>query len=193
MTRIDPTAVVEQDVRLGEDVVVWHFARVRAGAQLGAQSRLGAGAYVGAGVHVGDRCKIENGGQVFEGAWLGDGVFVGPGAILANDLRPRAVTPDGLLKEAADWECSGVTVEDGASIGAGAVVLPGVRVGSWSLIAAGAVVVRSPAPYELVAGVPARHAGWVCRCATRIEPPGCCASCGLSYRWEGGFVVETPA
>ncbi|MDQ6840421.1 MAG: N-acetyltransferase, partial [Actinomycetota bacterium] len=141
---------------------------------------------------VGARCKIQNAAQVFEGARLGDGVFIGPGAILTNDRHPRAVTPDGRVKGVGDWNCEGVTVDDGASVGAASVVLAGVRLGAWSLVAAAAVVTRSVDAYELVAGIPAERVGWVCRCAARIEPPGACLACGRRYHLDDGHVVEAP-
>ncbi|GAB6985380.1 hypothetical protein JCM10369A_19040 [Nocardioides pyridinolyticus] len=112
------------------------------------------GAYIGSGVRVGENCKSQNYALVYEPAELADGVFVGPAAVLTNDTYPRAVTPEGDLKSAADWQPVGVTVERGASIGARAVCVAPVRIGAWATVAAGAVVTTDVAPYALVAGVP---------------------------------------
>ena len=167
--RIQPTAQVDETAQVGEGSSVWELAQIREGAQLGAQCVVGRGAYVGSGVRIGDRCKLQNHALVYEPAELGDGVFVGPAAVLTNDQYPRAVAPDGSLKSAADWEPVGVTIEDGASIGARAVCVAPVRIGAWALVAAGSVVARDVPPHALVAGVPARQIGWVSRAGTRLE------------------------
>lgn len=185
---IHPTAVVEDGASLGERTAVWHHAHVRAGAKIGAECVIGKGVYIGAGVTIGDRCKIQNGAMVFEGAVVEDGVFVGPGAQLANDRFPRALTPEGALKGPDDWRLGHVTVERGASIGAGAIIVPDARIGAWAMVGAGAVVARDVAAHELVTGNPARHAGYVCSCGRRLERDGAtwrCTSCGRTFDLDG--------
>lgn len=163
----DPAAIVEDsadvaaDARLGDGTRVWHLAQVREGAQIGPGCVIGRGAYVGTGVRMGPHCKIQNYALVYEPAQLGAGVFVGPAAVLTNDQYPRAVTPDGSAKSAADWQAVGVTIRDGASIGARAVCVAPVTIGRWALVAAGSVVIADVPDYACVAGVPARRVGWV--------------------------------
>ncbi len=123
-------------------------------------------------MRIGARCKIQNDALVYFPAVVGDGVFIGPRATLTNDPYPRAVNPDGTLKDGGDWEPAGVIVEEGASIGAAAVVLGGVTVGAWAMVAAGAVVTREVPAFALVAGVPARRVAWVGRSGRRLEPAG---------------------
>ena len=94
---------------------------MREDAVLGENCVVGRGAYIGTGVQMGDNCKVQNYALVYEPAVLGDGVFIGPAVVLTNDTYPRAVNPDGSLKTAHDWEPVGVTIGDGASIGARAV------------------------------------------------------------------------
>jgi acetyltransferase-like isoleucine patch superfamily enzyme len=151
---------------------VWHLAQVREGAVLGHGCVIGRGAYIGAGVELGDSCKVQNYALVYEPARLGDGVFIGPAAVLTNDTYPRAVTPSGEAKSAADWEAVGVTIHDGASIGARAVCVAPVTIGAWAMVAAGAVVTRDVPAHALVAGVPARQIGWVGRDGMKLQRQG---------------------
>ncbi|HJS72094.1 MAG TPA: acyltransferase [Acidimicrobiia bacterium] len=158
---IAPDALVDPTASVADSAKVWGLAQIREGASVGENCIIGRAAYVDAGVSVGAHCKIQNNALVYSPAVLEDGVFVGPAAVLTNDTFPRAVNPDGSLKAGSDWEMVGVTVRRGASVGAGAVVLGGVEIGEWALVAAGAVVTRDVAPYSLVAGVPARRVSWV--------------------------------
>jgi acetyltransferase-like isoleucine patch superfamily enzyme len=171
-TFVHPSALVEDGASVGPGSSVWHHAHIREGAKIGGACTVGKGVYVGAGVAVGDRCKIQNHAMLFEGSSVADGVFIGPGAQLANDRYPRAVTPDGEPKGAKDWTLGHVRVEGGASIGAGAIVVPDATVGSWAMVGAGSVVTRDVAPHELVAGNPARHVGYVCSCGRRLAHSG---------------------
>lgn len=154
---------------VGQDTRVWSLVQIREGATIGIECVIGRGVYIGAGVRIGDRCKIQNAALVYEPAVLGDGVFVGPGAVLTNDSYPRAVTPDGRLKDAADWQSVGVSIATGASIGAGAVCVAPVTIGAWAMVGAGAVVIDDVADHALVVGVPARRVGWVGRAGHRLE------------------------
>ncbi|MDI2132260.1 acyltransferase [Yinghuangia seranimata] len=159
--RIMPSADVDDRAKLGDGTVVWHLAQVREGAVLGSGCIVGRGAYVGPDVVLGDNVKLQNYALVYEPARLEDGVFVGPAAVLTNDMYPRSVDPEGTLKRGGDWEAQGVTVREGAAVGARAVIVAGVTVGRWALIAAGAVVTRDVPDFALVAGVPARRVKWV--------------------------------
>jgi acetyltransferase-like isoleucine patch superfamily enzyme len=129
-------------------------------------------------VVVGDRVKLENRVSVFRGARLGDGVFVGPHTCLLNDKLPRAITPDGRLKGVEDWTVSGVHVDEGASIGGGCTVLPGVSIGRFAMVGAGSVVTRDVPAHGLVLGNPARLVGHVCGCGQRVDDAGRCPACG---------------
>lgn len=159
--RVAQSADVSPEASIGEGTVVWHLAQVREQVRVGRNCIIGRGAYIGTGVVVGDNCKVQNYALVYEPARLSDGVFVGPGAVLTNDAYPRAINPDGSLKDAKDWERVGVTIHRGASIGARATCVAPVTIGEWATVAAGAVVVKDVPAHALVAGVPARRIGWV--------------------------------
>ncbi len=160
---VDESADVSQDASVGEAVRIWHLAQVRERAAIGEGTVIGRGAYIDHDVIVGRNSKIQNYALVYSPAELGAGVFVGPAAVLTNDVFPRAVTPDFELKAVDDWEPLGVLVKDGAAIGARAVILPGVTIGAWAMVGAGAVVTADVPDHALVVGVPARRVGWVGR------------------------------
>ena len=171
---IAETAVVAVDARIGSGTRVWHQAQVREGARIGRECNLGKGVYVGAGVVIGDRCKVENNASLFEGLTLEDGVFVGPHVCFTNDRRPRATNPDGSPQTATDWELGHTTVRRGASIGAGAIVLPGIEIGRYAMVGAGSVVTGDVPAHALMVGNPARRIGWICVCGlerSEAAPP----------------------
>lgn len=191
--RIAPGADVAEGAQIGEGSSIWHLAQVREGVTMGRECIVGRGAYIGTGVHVGDRCKIQNYALVYEPASLADGVFIGPAVVLTNDTYPRAVTPDGALKSAHDWEPVGVTIGEGASIGARAVCVAPVRIGRWAMVAAGAVVTQDVPDFAMVAGVPAHRIGWVGRAGRRLVPDGDawrCPETGESYVERDGAITE---
>jgi UDP-2-acetamido-3-amino-2,3-dideoxy-glucuronate N-acetyltransferase len=168
LAEVYETADVDERATLGPGTIVWHLAQIREDAELGAGCIVGRGAYVGPGVIIGDNVKLQNYALVYEPARIANNVFIGPAAVLTNDMYPRSVDQTGKLKRAQDWHAEGVVALEGASIGARAVVLPGLTIGRWALVAAGAVVVHDVADFALVVGVPARHVGWVGMAGERL-------------------------
>ncbi|HEV2580655.1 MAG TPA: acyltransferase [Ktedonobacteraceae bacterium] len=165
---VHPTAEVSPDAQVGAGTRIWGQAHVREHAHIGRSCNIGKGVYIDAHAQIGSNVKIQNHVSIFEGVTLEDGVFIGPHVCFTNDLLPRAITPDGRFKSAADWEITPTLVKYGASIGAGAVILCGITIGEFALVGAGSMVTRDVAAHALVFGNPARQHGYVCRCARRL-------------------------
>jgi UDP-2-acetamido-3-amino-2,3-dideoxy-glucuronate N-acetyltransferase len=157
--KIHPPSVVAEGAKLGTDVVV------------------GAFCFVARGAVVGNGTRIQSHTSVWDGVELGEDVFVGPGAIFTNVRHPRAAFP-----RAPHWDRT--VVENGASVGAGAVLVAPVRVGECAMVGAGAVVTRDVPAHAVVVGNPARVVGWACECGEALgrgeaRPSGAvCVRCG---------------
>jgi acetyltransferase-like isoleucine patch superfamily enzyme len=194
--RIHPTADIEDGVSIGSGTSVWHRAQIRAGASIGRDAVIGRDVFIDEGVTLGDRVKVQNGALIYHGVTIGDGVFVGPGVILTNDRKPRALNAAGGLARDADWTVSPIRIDDGASVGAGAIVVAGCDIGAWSMIGAGAVVTRDVPAHALVVGNPARTIGWVCVCGANLGKPGAgsyrCPDCHRAFQADatGGSITE---
>lgn len=172
--KVHPQALVESG-DVGDGTVVWAFAHIMQGAVVGSDCKVGDHAFVESGSVVGDRVTIKNNALIWHGVRIGDDVFVGPNVVFTNDLMPRAHKPSS----PADWMST--TVARGATLGANATIVCGVHIGEHSMVGAGSVVTHDVRPYELVAGNPARHIGWVCECGARLDGSLECAACGREY------------
>jgi UDP-2-acetamido-3-amino-2,3-dideoxy-glucuronate N-acetyltransferase len=110
--------------------------------KIGTNSIIGKGVYVDAGVPIGNNVKIQNYVSVYHGVAIEDGVFVGPHVCFTNDMRPRAVNPDGSLKAADDWELSETRIKKGAALGANSTIRCGITIGEWAMVGSGSVVTK---------------------------------------------------
>lgn len=148
---LHPNALCESQ-QIGRGTRVWAFAHILPGARVGADCNVCDNVFIENDVRVGDRVTIKCGVQLWDGVELGDDVFVGPNATFTNDMRPRSRKyPDSFLR---------TVVEAGASIGANATILPGLRIGRNAMVGAGAVVTRSVPPNAIVVGNPAKIVGY---------------------------------
>lgn len=194
---VQATADVAESAQIGSGSKIWHYAQVREDARIGADSVVGRGAYIGTGVVMGDGCKVQNYALVYEPARLGAGVFIGPAVVLTNDHFPRAINPDGSTKSAHDWEPVGVTILEGASIGASATCVAPITIGRWALVGAGSVVIADVPDFALVVGSPARRVGWVGKAGVPLkqEDDGTwrCPESGDRYVENGGALREADA
>jgi acetyltransferase-like isoleucine patch superfamily enzyme len=183
-----PTAEIAPGAAIGDGTQIWHHCHIRENSVIGTNCVLGRDVYVDYGVQIGNNVKIQNGVSVYQGVTLEDGVFCGPHCAFTNDLRPRAVTPDNILKTTDQWHFTPTLVQTGASIGAHATIVCGVTIGRWAMVGAGAVVTRDVPDHGLVYGTPARLTGFVCPCGHRLARAGSasdaagavmtCSSCG---------------
>jgi acetyltransferase-like isoleucine patch superfamily enzyme len=192
---IHDTADVADSALVADSARIWHYAQIRESATIGENCIVGRGAYIGTGVEVGDNCKIQNYALVYEPAKLARGVFIGPAVVFTNDQFPRAINPDGTPKSASDWEAVGVTVEEGASIGAKSVCIAPVTIGAWALVGSGSTVVKDVPAFALVVGNPARRVGWVGHAGHPLQKQAndewLCPVSGRRYRQiDGSTLIE---
>lgn len=171
---VHPQGICES-VHLGAGCRVWAFAHILAGARLGRDCNICDGVFIENDVVLGDRVTVKNFVALYDGLRVADDVFIGPGVSFANDRYPRS-------KRYVEHPLT--RLERGCSLGAGAVILPGVTVGAFALLAAGAVVTRDVAPFTLVKGNPARPSGLVCICGAPLVPAGDSLVCSVGD-WRG--------
>lgn len=172
---VHESSYIDEDVQIGEGTKIWHFCHVQSGAQIGRNCTLGQNVNISNRVKIGDGCKIQNNVSVYEGVELEDGVFCGPSMVFTNDLTPRAEYPKG----SAGYKRT--LVRSGATIGANATIVCNHELGRYCTIAAGAVVTTDVLDHALMAGVPARQIGWVCKCGQVLDEDLCCSDCGKKF------------
>lgn len=166
---IHPTAEVSPNAQVGSNTKIWNYTQVREDSKIGEHCIIGKNVYIDFGVRIGSYCKIQNNCSLYHGIEIEDGVFIGPHVIFTNDKIPRAINAEGSLKSSADWIVGHILICYGASIGAGSIILPNLRIGRFAMVAAGSVVTHDVADYQLVAGNPARPIGKINESGNIIE------------------------
>lgn len=183
---IHETSVVAANAVIGEGTHVWHFCHVMQDAVIGRNCVLGQNCFVGRGVRIGDGTRIQNNVSVYEGVTLEQDVFCGPSVVFTNVQNPRATV-------SRKSEFRRTLVRRGATLGANATLLPGITVGEYAFIGAGAVVTKDVPAYALVLGSPARRTGWMSRAGEHLEfdshGSAHCPSTGETYRLHDGQVT----
>lgn len=153
-----PFSLIAKNVVLGADVKLVGFLNLY-GCTIGDETFIGPFVEVQAGAQIGRRCKIQSHTFICEGVTIEDEVFVGHGVVFTNDKRPRATDQDGALMPRSGWTLAPTYVRRGASIGSGAVILPGIVIGEAAVVGAGAVVTRDVPDRTVVLGNPAKPWG----------------------------------
>jgi UDP-2-acetamido-3-amino-2,3-dideoxy-glucuronate N-acetyltransferase len=188
-----PTAIVDAGCQIGAGTRIWHYSHVMAGARIGRDCSLGQNVFVGGAAVIGDHVKIQNNVSVYDGVVLEDDVFCGPSVVFTNVVNPRS-------DRSRRHEIRQTLVRRGATIGANATIVCGHTIGRAAFVGAGAVVTRDVPDCALMLGVPARVAGWVCRCGVQL-PMGvddgreehACPACGEHYARVGDVVTPRAA
>ena len=201
--RIHPTAIVEPGVEIGAGTSVWDSVHLRGPeTSIGSGCIIGEKSYVAYGVRIADLVKINAMVYVCTAVTIERGVMISAGTIFTNDRFPRAATSDlsELRPSDPDEKTLPTLVRKGATIGAGCVIGCDLEIGRFAMVGMGSVVTKTVPDFALVIGSPARVSGWVCRCGELVsrevpapEEAMSCVACGLTYRGEGGNLVESNA
>jgi UDP-2-acetamido-3-amino-2,3-dideoxy-glucuronate N-acetyltransferase len=162
--KVHDTAIVDEGAIVGKDTRIWHWVHVCAGARVGEGCSLGQNVFVGGKAVIGDGVKIQNNVSVYDNVTVEDYVFCGPSMTFTNVYNPRSAI-------SRKDEYRSTLVRHHATLGANCTIVCGVTIGEYAFVAAGAVVRQDVLPYSLVAGVPARHKGWMSRFGERLALP----------------------
>ena len=146
---------IASSVVLGQDVFLADFINLY-GCTIGDNTKIGPFVEIQKNVSVGRNCKIQSHSFICEGVVIEDEAFVGHGVMFINDRYPRSATESGALQTEADWQVVPTTIKKGASLGSNATILCGVTVGEGAIVGAGSVVTKDVPPGAIVAGNPAR-------------------------------------
>lgn len=186
---INPHAIVDDGVELGEGTKVWHFAHVQSGAKIGKKCVLGQNVNVGNNVTIGNFVKIQNNVSVYEGVTLEDYVFCGPSMVFTNILNPRSKYP----QVGAEFYIE-TLVKEGASLGANSTIVCGHTIGRFAMVGAGSVVTKDVPDFALVVGNPAKVIGWWSEAGEKMvfDEDGIFVSprTGIKYKFEDDKVID---
>lgn len=148
-------ARIAPDVKLGRDVKIYAFVNLY-GCEIDDESKIGTFVEIQKGAKIGRRVKVSSHTFICEGVTIEDEVFIGHGVMFINDKYPWSTTDNGQLQTEEDWTCTPTFIKQGASIGSNATILCGVTVGEGAMVGAGSVVTHDVPPYTVVTGNPAR-------------------------------------
>jgi len=183
---IHPSAIVDAGAMIGDGSRIWHFTHICAGARIGRDCSFGQNVFIGNRVVIGNNVKVQNNVSVYDNVTLEDDVFCGPSMVFTNVYNPRSAI-------SRKDEYRNTLVRRGATLGANCTIICGTTVGAYAFIGAGAVVNRDVADYALMAGVPARHIGWMSRHGEQLKLPlhgsatTSCAHTGERYELVKGI------
>jgi len=171
---VHPTAVIDDNVIIGEDTRIWHFSHVLSGSSIGKRCNIGQNVMIDRDVVIGNACKIQNNVSIYKGVTLEDEVFCGPSMVFTNVFNPRAH-----IRRMS--ELRPTLVKKGATLGANCTIVCGNTIGRYAFIGAGSVVTHDVPDHALMMGNPAKQTGWMCTCGNRLDDKHHCPACGLTY------------
>jgi len=181
------TAVIDDGVEIGDGTRIWHFSHIMTGCIIGKNCNLGQNVVVSPDVVLGNNVKVQNNVSIYTGVICEDDVFLGPSMVFTNVINPRSavIRRDKYIE---------TVVEKGATIGANATIVCGNKIGKFSFIGAGAVVVCEVLPYALVVGNPSRQIGWMSEYGHRLkfnsEGLASCPESRDTYRLNGEMITK---
>jgi UDP-2-acetamido-3-amino-2,3-dideoxy-glucuronate N-acetyltransferase len=176
MITIHPTAIVDDGATIGDGSRIWHWVHICGGAQIGTGCSFGQNVFVGNDVAIGNNVKIQNNVSVYDAVRLEDDVFCGPSMVFTNVYNPRSA-----VNRKAEYRQT--VVRRGATLGANCTIVCGVTIEEHAFVGAGAVINKDVLAYALMVGVPARRIGWMCLCGTQLHGTGKVAcECGEVYQ-----------
>ena len=152
MKMIHPTATIDKNVKIGANTKIWHYTHIMENITVGSNVIIGQNCFIATDIP--NWCKIQNNVSVYKGVELSEGVFLGPSCVFTNVLAPRA-----FIEKKSEFKKT--FIGNGATIGAGAILVCGITIGEYAFIGAGAVVIRDVAPFSLMVGNPAKRIGRV--------------------------------
>lgn len=179
------TAVIDEGCKIGRGTKIWHFSHIMPGSEIGENCNIGQNVVISPGVRLGRNVKVQNNVSIYTGVTCEDDVFLGPSMVFTNVINPRSAVN---RKD----QYGSTVVEKGASIGANATIVCGIKIGKYAFIGAGAVVTRNVKPYSLVIGNPARQSGWMSEYGHKLvfdnNGIATCSESGERYRLENNEV-----
>jgi UDP-2-acetamido-3-amino-2,3-dideoxy-glucuronate N-acetyltransferase len=169
------TAIIDDNVTIGEKTKIWHFSHVLSGSKIGENCNIGQNVVVGPDATIGNKCKIQNNVSVYKGVTLEDGVFCGPSMVFTNIYNPRAEI--GKMDQVRP-----TLIKKGATLGANCTIVCGHTIGQYAFVGAGAVVTKDVPDHALMVGNPAKQIGWMCECGEKLDSKLTCPLCQKKYK-----------
>lgn len=186
---VHPSAVIDEGCSIGEGTKIWHFSHIMSACIIGKDCNIGQNVVISPEVVIGNRVRIQNNVSVYTGVICEDEVFLGPSMVFTNVINPRSAV-------SRKNEYLKTHVGKGASIGANATIVCGIKIGQYAFIGAGAVVTKDVADFALVVGNPARQTGWMSEMGHKLKfnhsGVAVCPESGQQYKLEHGIVKILP-
>ncbi len=182
-----PTAIIGDNISIGNNVRIWHYSHVMSGCVIGDDCNIGQNVFIASGVVLGKNVKVQNNVSIYAGVTCDDDVFLGPSCVFTNVINPRsAVNRRGQYMK--------TYIGKGATIGANATIVCGNDIGAYAFIGAGAVVTKAVPAYALFVGNPAKQTGWMSEYGHKLKfdssNEAVCEESNERYKIDNGAVSK---